>query len=473
MSIPITDYIAISPLLGTMVLSLVVLTVEFLKAKSENIAFYISFLGVLVCILLSAYIAPLNSTVFNEMVRSSGFTNFFNCLFLLSAVMTILISRSYLEKENIHYSEYYSLILMATIGMMLMASAADLIVVFLGIELMSICLYVLAGFMRRRLKSNESALKYFLLGAFATGFLLYGIALVYGAAGTTNIDRIVRSFPGLTHSPLFWAGLGLILVGFAFKVAAVPFHMWVPDVYEGAPTTAAAFMSTASKAAAFAAFLVVFGSISENNERLSIILAVIASASMILGNIVALSQSNLKRMLAYSSIAHTGYILTGLAAGNELGRQGIVFYLTVYILMNIGAFGVVSIMEQKDENNLRYEDYAGLSAKQPFLAGLMAVFMFSLTGIPPFGGFFAKYYVFTAAINADLTWLAIIGVLTSLVSVYYYLRLVVVMYFSEGEVILPDRPSYFGFAALSVSAIGIIGLGIFPSSVLSLIHQLF
>lgn len=473
MSIPLTDYIATSPILGAMILSLVVLTIEFLKEGSEAFTFYVSLGGIAICALAAVYVFPLDGIAFNNMVTSGSYSNFFNCLFLLSAGLTILLSRNYLEKENINYGEYYSLILMATVGMMLIASAADLIILFLGIELMSICLYVLAGYTRRRVKSNEAALKYFLLGAFATGFLLYGIALVYGSMGTTDIHHIADHFSGLKDSYLFWAGLGLILVGLAFKAAAVPFHMWVPDVYEGAPTTVTAFMASGSKAAAFAALLLVFGRIVEHDSRLTDILSIIAAASMILGNIIAISQSNLKRMLAYSSIAHAGYILTGLAAGNELGRQGIVFYLTVYVFMNIGAFGVLSLLEREEEKNLSYEDYEGLSTRKPFIAALMAIFMFSLAGIPPFGGFFAKYYVFAAAVNADLTWLAIVGVLTSLVSVYYYLRLVVVMYFGESKEVLTVSVSKFSIAALTISMVAVIGLGIFPSIILSLTSRLF
>jgi|SRR5712692_3339287 len=470
---PIDDYIAMSPILAAMVLSLIVLTIEFLMQNSERVTFYVSLIGIVLCVALSVYTYSLNDIAFNGMVQSGGYTSFFNCLFLLSAGLTILLSRSYLEKENSNYGEYYCLIIFATVGMMLMASATDLIIVFLGIELMSISLYVLAGFMRRRIKSNESALKYFLLGAFATGFLLYGIALVYGTTGTTNIGTIVNRFSGLANPRLFWVGIGLVLVGFSFKAAAVPFHMWVPDVYEGAPTTASAFMSTGSKAAAFAAFLVVFGRIIEGNQGLINVISILAAASMILGNIIAISQSNLKRMLAYSSIAHAGYILTGLAAGSALGRRGILFYLTVYIFMNIGAFGVLSMVETEEEKNLTYEDYAGFSQRNPLLACLMAIFMFSLAGIPPFGGFIAKYYVFAAAVNSHLTWLAIIGVLTSLVSVYYYLRLVVVMYFGGGETAFASAVSKPSFLALVISAAAILGLGIFPSTVLSLTDQLF
>jgi len=357
---------------------------------------------------------------------------------------------------------------------MLMASAADLIVLFLGLELMSICLYVLAGFFRKRLLSNESSLKYFLLGAFATGFLLYGIALLYGASGTTNIAQIVQNIPAISYSPFFWVGIGLLMVGLAFKVGAVPFHMWIPDVYQGSPTTVSGFMATGAKAAAFAAFILLFlHPQSENPDQVKTVLAVISAASMIVGNIIAISQSNIKRMLAYSSIAHAGYMLAGLAAGNDLGRTGILFYLITYTFMNIGAFGILSLLEREEEKNLTFDDYAGLGSKRPFLAALMAIFMFSLAGIPPFAGFFGKYYVFVAAINSNLTWLAILGVLMSVVSVYYYLRLVVVMYFREGEMIITGGISRASVAVLTIAALVIIELGIYPSSILSIINNLY
>jgi NADH-quinone oxidoreductase subunit N len=338
---------------------------------------------------------------------------------------------------------------------------------------MSICLYVLAGFFRKRLLSNESSLKYFLLGAFATGFLLYGIALLYGASGTTNISIIVLNFSILSASPFFWVGIGLLMVGLAFKVGAVPFHMWIPDVYQGSPTTVSGFMATGAKAAAFAAFVLLFiHPQSGNPEQVKTVLAVISAASMIVGNIIAISQSNIKRMLAYSSIAHAGYMLAGLAAGNQLGKTGILFYLVTYTFMNIGAFGVLSLLEKEEEKNLTFDDYAGLGFKRPFLAALMSVFMFSLAGIPPFAGFFGKYYVFVAAINANLTWLAILGVLMSVVSVYYYLRLTVLMYFKEGEMQVEGLISKTSIAVLTIAALIIIELGVYPSSILTIINNL-
>jgi NADH-quinone oxidoreductase subunit N len=385
-----------------------------------------------------------------------------------------MLSQSYVKKDGLEHGEYYALILFAVAGMMLMAGALDLITFFLGLELMSISFYVLAALARHRAASNEAGLKYFLLGAFATGFLLYGIALIYGASGTTNIPVLTANIGAFAGSAMFLIGTGLLMVGLAFKVAAVPFHMWVPDVYEGAPTTVSGFMSTGGKAAAFSAFLLVFsptllGALANVRD----ILAVIAALSMVVGNLIAISQSNIKRMLAYSSIAHAGYILSGVVAGNQAGSNGVLFYLLSYTLMNVGAFGVLGILESKDGGNLTFDDYTGLSTQRPLLAGLMALFMFSLAGIPPFAGFFGKYYVFAGAVEAGFTWLAIVGVLMSVVSAYYYLRLVVLMYFREQAAVLDGPVPAMGVVALIFSAVALLVFGIYPSSIVSVTSHFF
>ncbi len=467
------DLSAISPLLAVTSLALLVLVVESLTKKSGAISFWMTFFGLLICIGITLGTLEKSGMAFNNMITVGGYGSFLSTLFLIAALLSVVLSRDYLQKEEGMVGEYYILIIFATLGMMLMAFAADLITIFLGIELMSVSLYVLAGFKRKRMVSNESALKYFLLGAFATGFLLYGIALLYGSAGTTNILLIIEKFPALSGSSLFWGGLGLLMVGFAFKVGAVPFHMWVPDVYQGSPTTVSGFMSTGAKAAAFSAFVLVFAHEQFwETEKIKTTLAVISAASMIVGNIIAISQSNIKRMLAYSSIAHAGYMLAGLAAGNQLGRSGVLFYLVTYTFMNIGAFGVVSLFEKEEEKNLTFDDYAGMGSKKPMLAAIMSVFMLSLAGIPPFAGFLGKYYVFLAAVNGGLTWLAIIGVLASVVSVYYYLRLLVVMYFQESTLEFSTNYSMLSFAVLLLAVFIVIELGIFPSSILSIINSI-
>ena len=462
------DVYGISPMLTVSIAALAGLCIKSLWKKSEKAIFVVSILGIIAAMILSILTFPLSSTAFSDMVLVGGYASFFNLLFLVCALLTILLSESYLQKENMYFGEYYILVLFAAVGMMMMGSAADLLIVFLGIELMSICFYVLAGFRRTVEHSNEAALKYFLLGAFATGFLLYGIALIYGTAGTTNLLRIAAQYPSLLSAPWHIAGFALLLIGFGFKVAAVPFHMWVPDVYEGSPTTVSGFMSTGGKAAAFASFILVFTiPMAASYERFASLIAILAAASMIVGNLFGLAQKNLKRMLAYSSIAHAGYMLIGMASGLSLGEQGILFYLVSYGFTNLGAFGVVSILEKENETNLSYEQYAGLGTRKPILAALLSIFLFSLTGLPPFAGFVGKYYLFESAVQSHFTWLAILGVLTSLMSAYYYLRVVVYMYFRDAEdsavILVPG----FSMISLVVSGVGIIILGIFPSLVLN------
>lgn len=468
-----TDLISTSPILTLTALALLVLFLEALLKRSEDIVVAVTLVGIGACIAFSVATFGRNGTAFSGMVKLGGLANFFNIVFLIATGLAVLISRSYVRRANINFGEYYCMLLFAAIGMMLIAASNDLMIIFLGIELMSLSLYVLVGFMRKRLKSNESALKYFIIGAFATGFLLYGIALLYGSAGSTRFEVIAEKFPQLTTDFFFWVGAGMLLIGFSFKVAAVPFHMWVPDVYEGAPTTVAAFMSTAGKAAAFSAFVLIFFHVFEaGNAKLSSVLAILSAATMIVGNVIAISQQNLKRMLAYSSIAHAGYILAGVAAGNELALSGILYYLTAYTFMNIGSFGVLSLLEEQEDQNLTFEEYAGLGFRKPFVAALMAIFMVSLSGIPPFAGFFGKYYVFAAAVKADLTWLAIVGVLTSAISVYYYLRLVVYMYFRESESAVLPEVSKLSLTGLTFCAIAVFVLGILPSIVVDVTRTL-
>jgi NADH-quinone oxidoreductase subunit N len=366
---------------------------------------------------------------FNDAVTLDNYGLFLSFIFTIAGTLTVLLSLRYLRDRGIERGEYYPLLLFSVSGMTLMSSVNDLTVLFIALELLSIPLYVLAGFARPDEKSEESALKYFLLGAFASAFLIYGIALVYGGTGSTALSEILAGAAD-GNLALVLAGAGLILVGLAFKVAAVPFHMWTPDVYEGAPTPITAFMSVGAKAAGFAAlgrvFLLALPALGDDWTP---VVAVLAALTMILGNVVALSQNNIKRMLAYSSIAHAGYLLMGLAARSERGLAGLLFYLLAYTFTNLGAFAVLVAMARYEGEDLSFAPYAGLAKRQPWLAGAMALFMFSLTGIPPTSGFVGKYYLFWASVEADLIWLAVVGVLTSLVSAFFYLRVVVMMYF--------------------------------------------
>ncbi|HNS62256.1 MAG TPA: NADH-quinone oxidoreductase subunit N, partial [Anaerolineales bacterium] len=376
---------------------------------------------------------------FNGMVALDGFSTFVNALLLVSGLLGVALAYGYVKRMGIERGEYYTLLLFSVVGMMLMAQATDLIVVFLALELLSIPLYVLAAFSRPKTDSEEAGLKYFLLGAFSSGFLVYGIALIFGATQSTNIFAIVESASTSTSNLLLTIGAALLLIGFGFKVAAVPFHMWTPDVYQGAPTAVTAFMSSGAKIAGFAALLRVFATaFPAIATDMTDVLWVLSAATMIVGNVVAIAQTDIKRLLAYSSIAHAGYILMVFVPyGNEnvvaTSVAAGLFYLVSYAFTNFGAWGVVIALEKKEGKGLALNDYAGLSKRHPALAAAMAVFMLSLIGLPPTIGLIGKIYLFRAVIDAGFVWLAIIGVLTSLVSAFYYLRVIVVMYMKDGE----------------------------------------
>lgn len=402
-----------------------------------------------------------------------NFATFFSMIFLLAAALTILMSDSYLKREGYPVGEYYPLILFTTAGAMWMASGTDLMTIFLGLEVLSVSLYVLAGFFRGQTRSNEAGLKYFFLGAFSTGFLLYGVALLYGVTGTTKLAGIaefVRAMPEATSNIMFVAGGLLLLTGFLFKVAAAPFHMWTPDVYQGAPTPITAFMSAGPKAAAFAALIrVAFVGLEGIQTEITSVLWILAVLTMTVGNFIALSQKDLKRMLAYSSISHAGYALVGLVAWNEIGLTGIMFYMLVYTFMNLGAFAVLVLVGKKGEENLTLDGIAGLGYKRPFLGVVLCIFVLSLMGMPPTAGFAAKFYVFAGAIKGGYIWLAIIGVLNSAVSLYYYLRVLVNMYFKDPE---EDFSWVSMNMATTVSIVialaGVLLLGILPGPVMEM-----
>ena len=410
---------------------------------------------------------------FSGSVLQDNFATFFSMIFIIAAALTILMSDDYLRREDFPVSEYYPLILFTTAGAMWMASGTDLMTIFLGLEVLSISLYVLAGYFRDQVRCNEAGLKYFFLGAFSTGFLLYGVALLYGVTGTTKIHGIaayVQSHPGAATNVMFIAGGLLLLVGFLFKVAAAPFHMWTPDVYQGAPTPITAFMSAGPKAAAFAALMrVTVVGLDGMKWEITSLLWILAVATMIVGNFIALSQKDLKRMLAYSSIAHAGYALVGLVAWNEVGLSGILFYMLVYTFMNMGAFAVLVLIGKKGEENLTLDGIAGLGYKRPFMGIALCIFLFSLMGLPPTAGFTGKFYIFAGAIKAGFVWLAVLGVLNSAVSLYYYLRVMVQMYFKDPEedfawvsVNLPTMIS------IVVSIVGVLYLGVVPGSLMQL-----
>jgi len=411
-----------------------------------------------------------SESAFNESIVLDNFAIFFTLLFLLAAALTILSSIHYVRQTGIHEGEFYALVLFATVGMILMAAANDLIVFFLGLETMSVAVYVLTGIWRADGRSSEAAMKYFLMGAFATGFLLYGIALIYGATGSTNLNRIAAYFLDQPSDwPPYLVGGGfLLLVGFAFKVGAVPFHFWVPDVYEGAPTPVTGFMSVAVKAAAFAAWArVLMHKLSPLDSDWVFPLWIIAIGTMTIGNLLAITQTSVKRMLAYSSIAHAGYLLIAVVVGEEWGGLPLVFYILAYACMTVGAFAVLSWLAEGDNPRETYRDFAGLGFKRPFIALAMSLFMLSLAGFPPLAGFVGKFYVFRAAVLSGHVDLAIIGVLNSLLSVVYYLRVIVAMYMEEGGA---EGKSFgqapFVYIAIGVALIGTLYFGILPTSAL-------
>ena len=476
---PVINLKSIFPALMVVITALVVLLCDLFLSKDKKAPLpFLSILGLVFSLIFSVSMwrEGVAEYAFSSMIVIDRFALFFNSLFIVATIITILISINYIREESINYGEYYVLVLLATVGMMFMAKANDLMIVFLGLETLSISIYVLVGFLRTNVKSNEASLKYFLLGAFSSGFLLYGIALIYGATGTTklpDIARYIENTPHLLSNPMLLASIGLLIVGFGFKMALVPFHMWTPDVYEGAPTSITAFMSVGVKAAAFSVFLRVFlTSFPAFRVDWTMILWVLAVATMTLGNIVAISQENIKRMLAYSSIAHAGFILVAMTAGGYMATASIMYYLMAYTVMNLGAFAVVIIYGKKGEENILISDYAGAGFKYPFLSVAMVIFMFSLAGIPPLAGFIGKFYIFGAAVKQGFIWLAIIAVLNSVVATYYYLRVTVIMYMKE-PVKEVGQLSYSIPIVIALLATTFLTLhmGILPSSYLELARE--
>lgn len=478
--IPEVNWAVMAPILVVVISALGVLVLDlFLPKERRGLLAGMSLVGLAVAFIVSERLRGREEQAFKGMVTLDSMTLFFDLIFLLVAALTILISTEYLKREEAHYGEYYALILFATSGMMLMAAGLDLIVIFLGLETLSLSLFILSGFLRGRLSSNESALKYLLLGAFATGFFLYGVALLYGATGTTNLLRISQLLQGVLTEidPLLFIGMGLLMVGLGFKIATVPFHAWIPDVYEGTPTSVTAFMIAGTKAATFAALLRIFPyALSTLQADWTRILATLAVLTMTVGNVMAIAQQNVKRMLAYSSIAHAGYLMVALVAAGErsmggLAAESILFYLVVYALMNLGTFGIMIALGKKGEPNLTFNDYAGLGFQHPVLALSMTIFMFSLAGFPPTAGFIGKFYLFTAAVQAGYVGLAIIGVLNSVLSVYFYLRLIVSMYMGPGvEEPAPLTISPAMAAAITLSVVMTLHLGLFPGGLFDMAH---
>ena len=410
---------------------------------------------------------------FSNMLVVDGFASFFRVLVIGVGILTVLSSREYLHRERAGGGDYYALILFSLVGQCIMASSNELIMIFIGLEISSIASYILAGYLRDDPRNNESALKYFLLGSFATAFLLYGVAWIYGLTGSTNLTVIRHQLISSTPPPMEMAAFaaGLILVGLAFKVSAAPFHIWAPDVYQGAPAPVSGYLSVGPKAAAFAillrVFMTGFGSLASRWEP---ILWVCALLTMFVGNLAALQQSNIKRMLAYSSIAHAGYVLVAVTAHSSVGSTAVMFYLAAYAFTNLGAFAVITYFAGKGEKYVSIDDLAGLGQRQPGLAAMLTLFLLSLIGVPLTGGFFGKFYIFKAALDANLVWLTVLGLLNSAIAAYYYLRILVVMYMKDPKGSTKGlQPAGLALnAALAIAAIGTLVLGIFPDWVLSI-----
>lgn len=475
--INLNDFLNSLPLVIIAAGALIIMILETIFPKSgrrasETMIFYFSIIALGAAIAYSFFDISKNLILYNTFIRVNTLTTILNITMIGGILITTIASKNYLEQENIHYGEYYSLTFFALLGMMLMNQANDLIVVFVGLELMSICFYVLAGFMRKKLDSNESALKYFLLGAFLTGFLLLGIAFIYGFTGSTNYSAITKA--GLGKETFYMLGITLVFIAFIFKTGSFPLQMWIPDVYQGAPTIVTGMMSSVGKTAAFGALITFFSVFAVNN--IPMVVAIIAIVTMLYGNVVALVQTNIKRLLAYSSIAHAGYIMIGFILINPFSTHAVVFYLVSYILMQLGAFIIVGMVEEKTtdgnmKNNL--ESYKGLGKTNPTMAFLLTVFLFSLAGIPPFAGFWGKYYIFLSAIQINYIWVAIVGILLSLIGVYYYIKIILYMWFYEpaGEYVQSTR-SDFSYTAAIISTIGIFAFGVYPELLLKYIRTI-
>ena len=462
-----SDYIRVLPeiVLSLFGMAIMVLDPLLKERRRQSTLGTIALLGSLAALAATWFQAQSPGFAFWNMIQVDAFTTFFHFVIVAVTAVVILTSQEYLKVEEIRAGEYYGLILFGAVGMCLMSSAVELVLIFIALEISSIATYVLAGFRRGAAISIEASLKYFLLGSFATAFFLYGVALMFGATGSTSIQVIGRVLNSFEVPALAYAGIAFMFVGLAFKVAAAPFHVWTPDVYEGAPAPVVGFMSTAPKAAVFAVLLRLMFE-AHAPGRVGLIWTV-AALSMTLGNLGALVQDNVKRLLAYSSIAHAGYLLVAFAAVPDSGIPAAMFYTATYAAMNVGAFAVVSHFSSAGERFVKLEDYSGLGSRSPALAAILTIFLLSLIGIPITGGFVAKFYVFSAALQSNMVGLVILGVLNSAVASYYYLRLIVVMYMREprGEVPVSSVPAGVG-AALALSLAATIYLGVLPGRVL-------
>jgi NADH-quinone oxidoreductase subunit N len=489
-----SEFILLLPLIIVGAMSVISILVDVLNPSSKSSGYYLS----IITILLTGGFAVNNyylniggidlvreETITYGMLSFNGFSAFFDILFCLGALLIVLNARNYLDSVKTELNEFYNLVLYALAGMMVIAHSNHLLTLFIGIELMSVTFYIMSGYFRFTKRSVEAALKYFLLGAFSTGFLVYGMAMLYGSTGSMFFPEIAASISnGTANSAYLMFGAALMIMGLSFKASAFPFHQWAPDVYTGAPTVVVSFMSTAGKAAALAGFIIIAKTIvpvgfdasglesAIDSDKILIAIAAISALTMLVGNITALVQKSVKRMLAYSSVAHAGYMLMGIVANTEAGWSALMFYAVVYTFMQIGAFIIVGMLERNTNKNLNFDDYSGLSKRQPALAAIMAFFMFSLAGIPPMAGFFGKYYLFMSVINEGYVWLAIVAVVSSIISVAFYIGLVVNMYFKDSEDKLGESlPMNNSKLLVFVTSAIVLIIGLNPGGMLSFISS--
>ncbi|HET9961574.1 MAG TPA: NADH-quinone oxidoreductase subunit N [Nitrospiraceae bacterium] len=485
MTIPLNDLLAILPELVVIIAACLVLALDpIVPAAKKELLAWLTLGSLAICLGLTSSQMGTRVSAFSDLVIIDPYAGFWKLLLYLVTGLTVLLSIGYLKAERLNYGEYYGFILLALAGMMVMVSGADLLTIYLGTELMSLSLYVMAGLKRTEPRSLEASAKYFVLGAFSSGILLYGISLLYGLSGSTRLSVIAGAIASQGGAnAMLSVALVLLAVGFGFKLAVVPFHMWTPDVYQGAPTSVTVFMAVASKAASFGAFLRVFveglGGLGADWSQLFVIICVV---TLVLGNLVAIVQTNIKRMLAYSSIAHAGYALIGVVvAGQQGGTAGntglasVLLYIAIYAFMTLGAFALVGMLRKSGHESDNLEDFAGLAKREPLAAFFMLVFLVSLAGIPPTAGFIAKFYVFMAAVKAGLAWLAVIAVIFAAVSAFYYLRIVMVMYMRDADLSSGDASRLETSPTLSFvlacALAGVVLLGLFPNSLVSLATQ--
>lgn len=466
---------AVIPVICVSLAGLFAMLAESFRAKGEKMPIGgLALIGLIGAGVASVLLWDRNASSFG-VVTADNFSLFVNLVLVAIGVLTVLVSGPTVERDGLPAGEYFALVLFAIVGMMLMVQASDLLLLFLALETMSIAVYVLTGLRRDQANASEAAFKYFLLGAFASSFFLYGIAFIYGATGTTHLERAGAAIAAqsMADSPMLLLAVGLLIVGFGFKVAAVPFHSWSPDAYEGAPAVVTGFMSTGVKAAAVASFARVFlSALGPLVDDWTPILWAIAAVTMVVGTVVGVVQTSIKRMLAYSSIAHAGYLLVAIIAANDVGKASLLFYLASYAVTNVGAFGIIALLGSRDQANDELRDYAGLGKTHPGLAALMTIFLLSLGGFPPTAGFIAKWYTFSAAVGQGYYGLAIIGVLSSVVSVFFYLRIVVMMYMTERDARpVPPQVRGLAMAALVASVIAVLYLGVLPAQVIGWAEQ--